>query len=312
MVLTEEMETEITVHMRPHLLATSGSTPAAWWEFTVSSCAGPIGQLRNNCRGLVSIVYEENRSSYMVEEDARIETNHIADYHRTLLELPKTCTKDYFYDRMAKSALPYGEVFQGVENCHPGPGKTCYEVKLVDIGDTFTKGKLDRPFLINPATLDAVLQGWLGSTCYGTTNNENNGNFGFDKPMVPTAIRELEISVDIPAHVEYIMPSVCNSHKHGFNEFSANINVFDKNLSRVFLSITDFRTSPLEIDDAEQLYGEEGNLDADFAGITSEVHWNYALDVIDSSEISQVIVGADTNTTEDKLIQVSYISIVFG
>lgn len=304
MVLTEEMATEVTVHMRPHLLATSGSTTAAWWEFTVSSCVGPTGQLRNNCRGLVNIVYEESRSPYMAEEDARIEMTHIADYHRTLLEVPRTCTKDVFYDRMAKSGLPYGEVFQGVENCHPGQGKTCYEVKLVDIGETFTKGKLDRPFLIHPATLDAIFQGWLGSTCHNSTDKGNNSHFGFDKPMVPMAISELEISADIPANVDYIMPGVCRSQKHGFHEYSANITIFDKNLSRVFLSILEFRTSPLEIENAEQSYGSESISPVDPTALSSETHWNYSLDVMDANDITQLL-GVSTTTTSDKLIQVS-------
>jgi acyl transferase domain-containing protein len=303
MALPEDMATEITVHMRPHLLATSGSTPAAWWEFTVSSCAGPAGQLRNNCRGLVSIVYEESRSPHMAQEDAKMEATHIADYRRVLLECQERCPKDFFYDRMAKSALPYGEVFQGVENCHPGPGKTCYEVKLVDIGEPFSKGKLERPFLIHTATLDAVLQGWLGSTCDNTTNN--NGDFGFDKPMLPTAIGELEISVDVPADLGYMMPGLCRSHRHGFNEFSANINIFDKDLSKVLLSVVDFRTSPLEMEDAGKPDGEGGVFDVDPAAITSEVHWNYALDVMEPTEISQVVLGADATTTDDRLIQVS-------
>lgn len=300
MSLSEDMATEVTIHMRPHLLAISGSTPAAWWEFTVSSCVGPTGQLRNNCRGLVSIVYEESRSPHMAQEDARIEATHIADYRRVLLECPKTCSKDFFYDRFAKSSLPYGEVFQAVENCHPGPGKTCYEVKVVDVGETFTKGKLERPFLIHMTTLDAVLQGWLGSTC-----ENNNDDFGFGKPMLPSAIGELEISVDVPADVGYIMLGLCRSHRHGSNQFSADINIFNKDLSKVLLSVADFRTSPLEMDHTGEPDGEGGVSDVDPADITAEVHWNYLLDLMEPAEISQVVLGANATTTDHRLIQVS-------
>ena len=301
MALPEDMATEITVHMRPHLLATGGSTPAAWWEFAVSSCAGPAGQMRNNCRGLISIVYEESKSPYMAQEDARVKATHIDDYRRVLLECPETCTKDFFYDRFAKSFIPYGEVWQGVENCHPGVGKTCYEVKVVDIGETFSKGKLERPFLIHAAALDAIWQGYLGSTC----NSTNNGDFGFGKPMVPISMGELEISVDVPADVGYMMPSVCRSHRHGFNEILADINVFDKDLSQVFLSVADFRLSALEMDDAGISDGE-GAADIDRADITSEVHWNYALDVMEPTEISQVVLGVDSTSTDARLIKVSW------
>jgi acyl transferase domain-containing protein len=297
MVLPEDMATEIIVHMRPHRHATSGSTPAAWWEFAVSSCAGPEGQLRNNCRGLISVVYDEIRSQHMAQEDARVEATHIADYRRVLLEYPETCAKDFFYDRFVKSHMPYGEMWQGVENCHPGAGKTCYEVKVVDIGETFTTGKLERPFLIHAAALDTAWQGWLGSTC----DNTNNGDFGFDKPMVPISIGELEISVNVPAEVGYMMPGMCRSHRHGFNDFSADINMFDKDLSKVLLSVADFRLSPLEMEPD----GEAGIAAVDPADITSEVHWNFALDVMEPTEISQVVLGADATTTDARLIQVS-------
>ncbi len=268
------------------------------------SCTGPAGQLRNNCRGLIRVVYEESRNPYMAQEDARVEASHIADYRRVLLECPETCTKEFFYDCFVKSFMPYGEVWQGVENCHPGASKTCYEVKVVDIGDTFTKGKLERPFLIHAAALDAAWQGCLGSTCY----NANNGDFGFDKPMVPTSIGELEISVDVAANVGYMMPGICRSHRHGFNEFSANINMFDKDLSRVFLSVADFRLSVLEMADVENS-GVEGSDHVDPADIASEVHWNYALDVMEPTEINQVVLSADATTTDARLIQVSLVTL---
>lgn len=125
------------------------------------SCVGPTGQLRDNCRELVSIVYEKSRSSQMAQEDARIEAAQVADYRRVLQQCSETCSHDFFYDRFAKSSLPYGKVFRAVKNCHSGFGKTCYEVKVVEVDETFTKGKLERPFLIHSATLDAVFKaGW--------------------------------------------------------------------------------------------------------------------------------------------------------
>lgn len=307
LALPEDTATEIIVHMRPHLLATSGTTPATWWEFTLSSCAGSAGQVRSNCRGLVSVVYEEKRSVQMAEEDAKTEAFHIAEYHRILSECPVSCSKELFYDRMAKSALPYGEVFQGVEKCHPGDGKTCYEVKVVDIGETFSRGKLERPFLIHAATLDAVLQGWLGSTCSNTKKTDATFDFGFDKPMLPMSIRELEIAVDMPGNVGYKMPGLCRSRRHGFNDFSANLCIFDKDLSRVLLSIEDFRTSPLEMEDEDRNTALEGKVfdDGLDAPITSEVHWDYSLDIMEPSEISQVMSMAEWKTADERLSQVS-------
>ena len=297
MTLPEEVATEVIVHMRPHLVATTGSTPAAWWEFTVSSVTGPTGQLRNNCRGLMTIVYEEQRSSQMAMEDTSIETARIADYHDILLEYPKTCSKEAFYDQMAKSAFRYGELFQGVEKCHIGCGKTIFEVKHVDIGETFSQEQLDRPFFIHAATLDAIFQGSLGST-----GSSDNSDFGFNKPYLPTTIGELEISVDIPAEVGYMMPGLCRTQKHGFNEWSSGITMFDKEVSKVFLSVVDFRLSEVELD-----MDKPETLDVDPSEIISEPCWNYSLDVLEPAEISQVVSGAAATT--DKLLELIRIAI---
>ena len=300
MSLSEDAATEVTIHLRPHLLTLASSTPAAWWEFTVSSCIGPTGQMRNNCRGLVSAVYDESKSPHMAHEEAELETARVADYRQVLRECSKTCSKDVFYDHFAKSSLPYGEAFQAVENCHPGVGKSAYEVKVVDVGETFSDGKLERPFLIHVATLDAILQGWLASTC-----EKSNDDFGFNKPMLPSAIGELEISLDMPADVGYMMPGYCRSHKHGFSQFSADINVFDKDLSKVLMSISDFRLASLDVDDAADSEVEDGGVSVDPANITAKSEWNYALDLMEPAEISRVLQGAETTTTDERLAQVS-------
>lgn len=297
MMLPEDIATEVILRMRPHLVATTGSTPAAWWEFTVSSATGSTGQLRNNCRGLMTIVYEELRSSQMANEDNNIETARIADYHDILHEYPETCSKGAFYDRMAESAFRYGELFQGVENCHIGCGKTVFDVRHVDIGETFSQEQLNRPFLIHAATLDAVFQGSLGST-----GSSNSSDFGFDKPFLPTAIGELEISVDMPAEEGYIMPGLCRSQKHGFNEWSSAITMFNKEVSKVFLSVSDFRLLEVEMDvDKPEV------VDVDPSEITSEPFWNYSLDTIEPAEISQVVSGAAT--VDDKLLELVRMAI---
>ena len=289
--LPEGMAAKIILHMRPHLIATTCSTPAAWWEFTISSATEPTGQLRDNCRGLKTIVYEEQRSSQMASEDTSIDTTRIADYRDTILEYPETCSKAVFYDRMAKCAFRYGELFQGVENCHIGRGKTAFEVRHVDIGETLSQEQLDRPFLIHAATLDAVFQGSLGST-----GRSDNNDFGFDKPYLPTAISELEISVDMPTEAGYLIPGLCRSQKHGLNEWSSGITMFNKEVSKVVLSVTEFRLLEVEMD-----VGNADVLDVNPSENTSEPCWNYSLDLIERAEIAQAVSGAAT--TNDRLFE---------
>ncbi|EFQ36694.1 KR domain-containing protein [Colletotrichum graminicola] len=305
MPLTEGVATEIIVHIQPHLIGTTGSTPSSWFEFTVSSATGPTGTIRCNARGLLSINYEDSRSPQMIHEDAIIEKARIEGYRHILGECPDTCSKKKFYETLTKSALEYGDVFRGVETSRPGNGKTAFNIRMTDIGETFTKGRLARPFLIHGAALDAVLQAWMGST----SGSNGPGSFGFNKPMLPKSIGELEISVKIPADVGYMMPGCCRSTSHGFNEWSASITTFDTELSRVFLSITDFRLAELDVEVAANpaLEGEDPHVDP--AAIASNIKWNYALDLMKPSDVARVISETSATDPYNRLIELVLIYI---
>ena len=59
------------------------------------------------------------------------------------------------------------------------------------------------------------------------------------------------------------------------------------------------------MDDAGKPDREGDVVGVDPAEIASEIHWNYALDVMKPGEISQVVSGAAATTTHDGLVEVS-------
>lgn len=198
MALSDGTPTEVIVHMKPWLPSSLGSIPATWWEFTISSCVDG-DQLRDNCRGFLAIDYVEGASEQMAREDREIDAARVSDYHRTLSQCPITCTKEDFYHAMSNAAWNYGEVFQGVERCRVGEsGMGAFDVRIHDIGETYSRGQLERPFLIHAATLDAIFQGLLSSTWKGG----KGGSFAYGKPYVPTRIGQLEVSASIPGDGE--------------------------------------------------------------------------------------------------------------
>ncbi|KAG7038038.1 reducing polyketide synthase [Colletotrichum scovillei] len=280
MALPEGVATEVIVHMRPYLQSTLGSTPAAWWEFTMSSCVGG-DQLRDNCRGLMTIDYHEDTTPQMAEEDAIIAASRVADYHRVHKESNLEYAKENFYNHMNSASWKYGEAFQGIEGCHVGDGQSTFNIRVTDIGETYSKGQIERPFLIHAGTLDAVFQSWLSSTWIG----DKDGGFDFTRPFVPVHFTELEISADIPGDVGYVMPGLCLSERYGFTDLSADMFMFDKDVSKPYLVVKDFRVAELNMDDGG---GREDN-EVDPTDITSEVRWNYALDVMEPQEISRVV-----------------------
>ncbi|KAM3425700.1 hypothetical protein BST61_g7637 [Cercospora zeina] len=278
--LPEDVAVEMIIHLRPHLIATSGSTPSEWWEWTVSSCIG-TDQLRDNARGLITIEYTETQSAPASMEEQLFTAAQVADHQSIKKECAEPYTHGAFYQHMAKASWAYGELFQGCENVHVGNGKTWFDIRVVDIGETFSRGQRDRPFLINGATLDAVFQSWLGSTY-------KHGEFEFKKPFVPTFIAELEVAADIPGAAPYTMPGHCRSERHGFNELSSDIILFDAELSRVLLAVRDFRSSELDVD----VSNPDGGPRVDPTDITSLVQWDAALHALDVDDMRTVIKGA--------------------
>lgn len=120
-----------------------------------------------------------------------------------------------------------------------------------------------------------------------------------DKPVLPTFIGQLDISLNIPGDVGYVLPAVCESKRHGFKELSSNIYTFDSAVSKVNLSVLDYRVSELENDAGEQ---DDQQLEVDPAEITSEVRWNYALEVLEPQEIKNVVSAV---TAENQVIEVA-------
>lgn len=272
--LPEDTSIEVVTNLRPHLVATSGSTPASWWEFTISSCPG-TDQIQENCRGLVAIEYANNRSEQMIYEDLSTEAARIADFHRIREESPLTIQREKFYEHMQKSGYGYGETFQGMETIHLGDGQTAFHVKLIDIGETYSKDQVERPFLIPGSSLDAIFQSIFGSTF-------KDGAFEVEKPNFLAYIGDLEISLDIPGEVGYIMPGVCFSRKHGFNQQSADIFAFDKSISKMHLAVHDFRMTEPEV-------GDEITDGLEQWAFASVPRWNHALSLLKPDEVEKAL-----------------------
>lgn len=297
MALPEGVPVEVITHIRPYFHSTLDST-SAWWEFTMSSCVGG-DQLRDNCRGLMVIDYEEDTSEQMAKEEASIQAARIADYHRINKENPIFYSQEKFYNHMESAAWKYGEVFQGIQGCQIGDGQSTYKIRINDIGETWSKDQIERPFLITGATLDAVFQSWLSSTWKGG----EDGCFDFTKPFVPMSIGEIEVSAAFPGEVGYILPGLTLSERYGFNDLSAEMVIFDKDVSRTVLTVKDFRTSELYMDGG--VPGRE-TAEVDPADITSEFKWNYALDVMKPEEFQKVVCNI---APENRLTEVARMAV---
>lgn len=296
--LSDGLATEVIVHLKPWVPSSLGGIPATWWEFTVSSCASG-DQLRDHCRGFVTVDYEDT-SEQMAKEDAQIEAQRISQYHATLKKCPITCTKERFYSAMNKALWNYSGAFQGIDDCRVGElGHGAFDIKIHDIGETASKGQLERPFLIHAATLDAIFQSLLSSTWEGG----ENGGFKYAKPYVPTSLGELEVSVSIPGDIGYILHGFCTSKRHGFTDLSTDITMLDEGLSKALVVVKDFRVTETSMDGDSG--PERSSTEVDPADTTSIVRWDYALDTMTPENISRVVAQVPSKDRLAEILRVT-------
>jgi zearalenone synthase (highly reducing iterative type I polyketide synthase) len=109
--------------------------------------------------------------------------------------------------------------------------------------------------------------------------------------MLPESIGELGIFVGIPAGVEYMMPGFSRSKRHGFNKWSADVTMLNRERSRTLLTVSNFLLAELGVDNAGES-GRDGDVvEVDPTDIASEIHWKYAVDVIKPDKIGSNCVG---------------------
>ncbi|TLD17603.1 uncharacterized protein PgNI_02619 [Pyricularia grisea] len=224
---------------------------------------GVAVEMRDNCRGLIIIDHVEDTTTQMAKENAIIKAFKVAKYHRVHNILDYEYPKTSFYNHINSASWKYGEAFQGIKGCY--------------IGD----GKYDRPFFIHAGILDTVFQSWLNSIWIGG----KNGGFDFTRPFIPVHFTKLEISAEIPGDVDYILRGLCLSQRYGFINLFANIFIYDKDVSKPYLMVKDFRVAELNMDDGK---GQEPNY-VNPADITGKICWNYALDLMEPQNIFHVI-----------------------
>lgn len=315
MSIQEGQGTEVILTMRPYQSSTAGQSPgqthSAWWEFTVSSASNRNSQLRDNSHGLIAIDFEEGRSEHMVNEDASIISERLSEYHDAMKELQLEAhmtTKDAFYRDFERGpGFRYSEIFRGLENLHTGPGRTCFDLRITDLGDTFSKGQQPnhRPFLVHPATLDSILQSWVAATY-------RNGVTWCDKPFAPTSMGEMELMMDIPGNPDDVMTGFSISERLGFNEHKNDIFLFNKSLSKIYMSIVDLRVSELDVAAAgvaDEAHGAKAKFeDGEGPTVTSQIKWDYALGQLQGTEMAELVCaatasGAGAGLPEDRLAE---------
>ncbi|KAF9887258.1 hypothetical protein FE257_010386 [Aspergillus nanangensis] len=179
---------ETMLHMQALHLGVSTSTAADWREFSIYS------RLQNNpwaqnCTGSARIHYKaEPHLSTFVDESEQQNARYRDEYTQACDACHQPISSEAFYADQTAVGIHFGETFQNVEDIRKGESGLVCTVRTPDVASKMPHN-FTHEHLIHPCTLDPIIHSCLALP------NDSDSTKG---PAVPTSIKRLLISTDIP------------------------------------------------------------------------------------------------------------------
>lgn len=283
MVLTEDVDMEVTVSLRPHLTGTR-ETASTWMEFGVSS--SPDGKsLTQNCLGLILVEYVVDRQE-MAREARLKDEGLVRRYHEAAAECKYPRRAQDFYQELRNLGLNYGPAFANVTEIRSRKGQSWGVVDIPDIG---LGSEQKQPHVIHPGTLDAVFH-----LAFAAINSDE-----LMSAMVPRFIEGIYVAADIPYAAHAQLKGFSNAEKHGFKELRADLIMMDEKEMQPVLSITGFTCTEV----AGAALPES---DSTSRSLCSQLVWKPAIDILTTQEIKEVVKASVCKTRSSKNNSLAY------
>lgn len=259
---------ECIIQLRPHVVGTKDSS-STWTEFVIASSSDGKSLVKN-CSGLLLLEFEEDEGP-----DMRLEKDY-ADkaFQRRLLEASLRCktplsTVDFYAD-LTKMGLEYGPAFTNLTTIRNAENESVYAVKIPDIETRIISGR-DRPHTIHPATLDAIFHAAFAAV-------KGSKTITLSTAMVPRSIDEIVISSHVPHESGIALNGFSNAAKHGFNDLTSDIFVFNEQETTPVVQIKGFLCA--KIPSASSTTASETQAKS----IASSLVWRPAIDLLSPEE----------------------------
>lgn len=214
LVVPEDNDIEVILHLRPHYLTTRDRS-ASWNEFVISSCIDS-NEVRENCSGLLKMDYEASAGSAIASERKFDEHTAKAAY----LQISRNCQEEEdrndFYSHLASIGLRYGPAFRRLTKITRGDAQSrC----TIDSNPWSSESATTQPQLIHTTTLDAMFHAVFAAIMHPP---------GLPvRAMVPTFIDEVTVFASACAGNEAQYTSAATAKTHGLREFMGNVDMFD-------------------------------------------------------------------------------------
>ena len=285
-IVTEEVDLEYIVQLRPHITGNRDSS-STWTEFVVTTSLDGKS-LTKNCFGLLTIEYEDEEDSGASHE----RSSELQMLKTQYLDAKTSCTTRLdptkFYAGLTAMGLEYGCAFANVCDIQKRDGQSTGLVEIANVPSRILEG-CDRPHVIHPGTLDAIFHLAFAAV--------KGGKEGLSTAMVPKSIDEVIISADVPFKVGTKLPGFSNSSRFGFKDLKADIVMLDDHESLPVIEIAGLLCA--EVAGASP----SGATEESAKSIISKLTWRPAIDLLSAEELYRVL---NVEKGLDKLAEVCF------
>lgn len=237
LVLTDEVNVETTITLRPYTEGTRGNSDV-WDEFRICSWTPKRGWTVH-CTGLIR-ARKNKKQQTSVSNAAETEEKHFqSEIAAVEQEATYQVDCENMYQVLSSVGADYGPLFQCLENCLSGTRRSSADLYVRDTASVMPK-KFENPLTVHPHFLDGLLH--LVWPILG------HGRMELDTLYMPTMIKNLTISNDLPTAAGDYVKAWCNG---GPSRPAPEPTKFDfwatrENSSQVLISLEGLTMTPLK------------------------------------------------------------------
>jgi NADPH:quinone reductase-like Zn-dependent oxidoreductase len=199
LVLTDDVDTETTISLKPYAEGTRGNSDT-WDEFRISSWTSKRGWTVH-CSGIVR-THANKKGQTSVSNAAEVEQKHFSNQiDRIMEQATYEIDTQNMYQVLTDIGAGYGPSFQGLENIFSHPQHSRGDLYVRDTKALMPKN-FEAPLTAHPTFLDALL--------HLTWPILGQGRMELGTLYMPTMIKSLIISDKIPSAPGESVKAWCN------------------------------------------------------------------------------------------------------
>jgi NADPH:quinone reductase-like Zn-dependent oxidoreductase len=200
--LGDDTDTELTITLRPYNEGTRGASDV-WSEFRVCSWNSKRAWTEH-CTGLIRTRTAQKQQAAAIGNCAHIQSHYVENrISKVNASAVNHIDIPHMYQVLNELGAGYGPTFQDLKNCYASSRCSLADLLVPDTRSVMPKN-YESPLTVHPSFLDGLLH--LVWPILG----QGQGRMDLDTLYMPTMIKQLSISRNLPTSAGEYVKSYCN------------------------------------------------------------------------------------------------------